>query len=172
VSVLLNLTEIVENRAPTVACSLLAVEDHGGDDAEFIVQATATDPEDGDLTPAVELVALAQDGSEAVVFPLRDGDKLRLRVGADRVRVKHSSGKKFQVRARADRFVLHCNVIDSGGLSDARSVTIDSGVTERIHEAKPDVSKKNLMICGLGFELACLLPPLMWLRRQRRRRVN
>ena len=161
VSVLLNLTEIVENRAPIVACSLLAVEDHGGDDAEFIVQATATDPEDGDLTPEVELVALAPDGSEAAVFSLLDGDKIRLRVGAGKLKVKHSKDtkkversktKKFQVRARADSFVLRCNVSDSGGLSDARSVTVDSSVTEMIHDAKPDVSEKNIMICGIGFE--------------------
>ena len=87
------------------------------------------------------------------------------------MKVKRSVGKKFQVRARADRFVLHCNVIDSGGLSDARSVTVDSSVTERIHEAKPDVSEKNIPICGIGFELAWLLPPLMWLRRLRSRRI-
>ena len=176
VSVLLNLTEIVENRAPIVACSLLAVKDHGRDEAEFIVQATAADPEDGDLTPEAELVALARDGSEAAVFPLLDGDKIRLRVGAGKVKVKHSKDKKkvgrsktkkFQVRAQADRFVLHCNAIDSGGLSDARSVTVDSSVTKMIHKARPHVNKKNIMICGLGYELAFLLPPLMWLRQRR-----
>ncbi len=36
----------------------------------------------------------------------------------------------------------------------------------------PDVHVEGMPVCGIGFELAFLLPPLMWVRRQRKRRIH
>ena len=41
--------------------------------------------------------------------------------------------------------------------------------TKKNVRAKPSKSKKK-GACGLGYELVCLLPPLMWLHQRRRRR--
>ena len=131
--------------------SLLAVEDHGDDDAEFIVQAPATDPEDGPLTPTIDLVAIDEGGNESVVASLNVGDKIRLRVDEDEVEFEVAEGddlvdNEFQVRAEASSFRVDFSVTDSGGLSDQDAVTVDLSVTEAIHEAEPDVSDQPIVI--------------------------
>lgn len=148
---LLDKLVFVANQPPEVDGSLLAVEDHGDDDAEFIVQATATDPEDGTLTPTIDLVAIDEDGNESVVALLNVGDKIRLRVDEDEVEVEVASGgdlvdNEFNVRAEASSFRVDFSVTDSGGLSDQDAVTVDLSVTGAIHEAEPDVSDQPIVI--------------------------
>jgi len=139
------------DQPPSVDGALLAVEDHGDDAAEFIVQATATDPEDGTLTPSVELVAVAADGSQSVVATLLVGDKIRLRVDRDEVKVEAAHGddlidNEFQVRAEAESFHVNYSATDSGGLTAQDMVTVGLSVTEQIHETEPDVGDAPILV--------------------------
>ncbi len=145
--------EIVE-RPPEVDGSLSAVEDHGDDDAEFIVQAPRVRgfPEDGTLTQTIKLVAIDADGDQTVVASLQVGDKIRLRVDRDEVKAEVADGddlvdNEFQIRAEAESFKVVYSVTDSGGLTDQDEVTVDLIVTERIiHEAETDVSDQPIVI--------------------------
>ncbi len=136
---------------PTVDGTLLAVEDHGDDDAEFIVQATASDAQGGGLTPIIDLVAIDEDGNESVVASLNVGDKIRLRVDEDEVEVEVADGDdldddEFQVRAEASSFRVDFSVTDASGFTAQDVVVVDLTVTEGIHEAEPDVSDQSILI--------------------------
>lgn len=126
------------------------MEDHGDDDAEFVVQATATDPQDGTLKPTTGLVAIDPDGIEQVLASLQVGDRIRLRVDREDVKVEVADSdlidNEFHVRAEAAQLTVDCSVTDSGSLTDTDRVTVDWSVTEAIHEAEPNVSDQNIVI--------------------------
>jgi hypothetical protein len=132
------------NQAPSVDCWLLAIEDHGPKGAEFIVRATASDPEDGPIPVDIELIGIGNDGQNVPLGLLAEGDLIRLQV--DKMKIQLKNDNHFAIRAKAHQFRLECSATDSGLLLGDDSVTVDQDVTQLIHDKEPDVNEKPIRI--------------------------
>ncbi len=102
--------------------SLLAVEDHGDDDAEFVLRATVPSSVSESSDQAIELWALDSKGSKTKVAALSVGDRIRLKVGEEEVKVQIADNgnlidNEFQVLAQADSFEVLLKVTDAAGLT-------------------------------------------------------
>ncbi len=121
--------------------SLLAVDDHGDDDAEFVVRATVIGSAEESLQTDIELWALDAAGGEQAVATLHPEDRIRLRVGQEQVEVRVAEkgqliDNEFQVFARAEAFEVVYTVTNASGLTQEDRVTVDLGVTIQVHSAE------------------------------------
>ena len=127
-----------EDLTTTFDLSLLAVEDHGDDDAEFVVRATALSVDFESVESEIELWALDSAGSKTKVADLNEGDRIRLKAGEEEVRVRSGTNgnlidNEFQVLAQASSFEVILTVTDADGLTQQDQVTVDLNVTNRVH---------------------------------------
>ena len=125
----------------TFDVSLLAIEDHGDDDAEFVLRATALSVDFESVESEIELWAFDSDGSKTKVADLKEGDRIRLKVGEEEVRVRSGTNEnlidnEFHVLAQADSFEVFLKVTDSDGITFQDRVTVDFEVTNQVHLAR------------------------------------
>jgi hypothetical protein len=127
---------------PTSAdISLLAVEDHGDDDAEFVVRTTVPNSSSESTDQAIELWALDSTGSRTRVAALNAGDRIRLKVGEEEMRVRVAGNgnlidNEFQVLAQAGSFEVFLKVTDAAGFTQEDQVMVDLNVTKRVHRSR------------------------------------
>jgi hypothetical protein len=121
--------------------SLLAVEDHGDDDAEFVLRATVPISSSESSDQAIELWAFDSKGIKTNVAALSVGDRIRLKVGEEKVKVRIAANgnlidNEFQVLAQAGSFEVLLKVTDADGLTQQDQVTVDLNVTDRVHRTR------------------------------------
>ena len=118
----------------------------------------------------VGLVPVAILGSDTV--NVLDADPDTLAFGPDGATLAHPNGPHFD-DVNDDGFtdlLAHFVVKETGIAFGDEEACLTGEIDGMPFEACDDI--KTVPACGIGFELAFLLPPLLWLRRLRRRRIH
>ena len=113
------------------------------------------------------LVPVAILGSDAV--DILDVDPESVAFGPDGAGLAHPKGPHFE-DVNGDEFtdwLAHFAVRETGIAIGDEEACLTGEIGGLAFEGCDVI--RTVGGCGLGFELACLLPPLMWLRSRRRR---
>ena len=117
------------NSPPSLAGNLILQKALGKKSAAYVVNAEATDAEDGDLAPEVELYGVNADGTQEFLGNLSINDVVYFHTQEKKTAIQYSnsaaSANNPDKRAWAWRFRLVFRVTDSGGLTSEDEVWIE-----------------------------------------------